>query len=148
MTISPRQLLPVALIVAATFVAWLAAPTPARTKPAAAALEDWETPKIQARDPARWIASIKQHKLWGAAEKSSDADAAHPGASVKPRWNLVGVAFQGGSPLAYISVGDKPSEPYRVGDQTPDGAKILKIEDDRLHLLANGKESILKIYRQ
>ncbi len=102
-------------------------------------------PATQAREPAKWIALIKRHKLWGATEESSSP--ANAGASEKRSWNLVGVTIQGGSTLAFISTGDNPSTPYRVGDQTPDGATILKIEEDRLHLLAHGKESILKIYR-
>jgi hypothetical protein len=145
--VTTRQLLPVALILAATLTAWMAATPapPARTGPDAAAQEAWEAPNIQAREPAKWIALIKQRQLWGPEGESADAAAS---AAAKQGWSIVGVAIQGRSATALISVGDNPSKPYQAGDSTPDGAKILKIEEDRLHVLSNGKESILEIYRQ
>jgi len=105
-------------------------------------------PKIQAREPAKWVASIKQHKLWGADADTEPAAKDAGAVQAQQDWSIVGVAIQGGSAFALISIGDKPSEQYRVGDKTPDGAKILQIEEDRLHLLTGGKESILEIYRK
>jgi hypothetical protein len=132
------------LILAAAVVAWMAAPFPARPKAGATAWEAWETPNIKPRETGKWIASIKQHQLWGAM---ASADSPAAGSAGKNGWRAVGVAMKGGDVFALISIGDKPSAPHRVGDATPDGAKIMKIEEDRLHLMTNGTPSVLKIYR-
>ena len=145
MTLPSRQLLPIGLILASALLAWTAAPSPAPPRLGAAAQEAWEAPTIPARQPAKWIAAIKRRQLWGA-----DGEAAEGGAGplAKPGWHIAGVAVQGRSAVALISVGDQPSRSYQAGDDTPDGAKILKIEEDRLRILDNGKERILEIYRQ
>lgn len=158
-SLSPRQLLPLVLLAAMGLLAWLAAPVPPPLKAGATAAEAWEMPKARPRELARWVAAIDQHRLWGggtAPASSSDVGGvdggggagAASGAGEKISWSLVGVVIQGDQAFTLVSVGDQPSRQYGAGDGLPDGSKILKIEEDRLHLLVNGKESILEIYRK
>jgi hypothetical protein len=131
------------LLATATTVAWFSAPSPALRHSGANLAEAWDLPKSPARESAKWIAAINQHKLWGVSMNNSQA-----GPSEEKGWGILGVVIHGDDAFALISVGGRPSEQYRVGDLTPDGAKILKIEEDRLHVLEAGKKSILEIYRK
>lgn len=148
MILNLRSSLPVALVLAASGVAWMSAPEPAPSRPGPAANEEaWELPRIQRREPAKWTAALMRHSLWG--EESPEAAAASAKATATNEWNIVGVVIEGSGAIALIRVGDKPSEKYRVGDTAPDGSKITRIEEDRLYLSNNGgSPSVLDIYRK
>lgn len=148
MTLNLRASLPVALVLAASGLAWVLAPEPAPSRSGPAANEEsWELPRIQRREPAKWTAALMRHSLWG--EESAEAAAASAKAAATFEWNIVGVMIEGNDVIALIRVGDKPSEKYRVGDAAPDGSKITRIEEDRLYLSNNGgSPSVLDIYRK
>jgi len=103
-------------------------------------------PALQTGDPAQWIATINQRKLWGGAAAAEQEAAGRPEA--EKDWSLVGVVIKGGDRFVLVSVGDDASKPYRIGDTLPNGAKILDIEEDRLRISTNAIHSVLEIYRK
>lgn len=153
MILTLKSLFPGLLVLAASAVAWLLAPVPIPSESGPVAAEAWTIPPIQRRDPPKWNAVFIKHDLWGGGSDagglvSGGAANAATAAATRATWRLMGVVIDGSDVFALIGVGDQPSKPYRVGDLTPDGGKILRIEEDRLHLLSQGAERVLEVYRK
>jgi hypothetical protein len=133
-----------ALILGSSGLAWTLAPAPVPPNDGPATGESWNLPQIQRREPAKWAAALGKNSLWG-------GEAAGPTGTVtagSAKWSITGTVIKGPEAFALIAVGDGPSKQYRVGDSIPDGAKILRIEEDRLHVTNNGAESVLEVYRK
>lgn len=154
MVFSKKYWLTAALVFAASTMGWVASPEPVQPKVGGAAPAEWAFPAIQRRDPAKWTATLRNHSLWGveagaeSAEAASVAAGAGTGTAGPAQWSIVGTVIEGQTAWVLISLGDQPSKPYRVGDSVPNVGKILRIEEDRLHLLADEAESVLEIYRK
>lgn len=155
MILTLKSLFPGLLVLTASAVAWLSAPVPIPSESGPVAAEAWTIPPIQRRDPPKWNAVFIRHDLWGGGSDPAGLAAGGmvngttaAGAAGRAAWRLMGVVVDGGDVFALIGVGDQPSKPYRVGDLTPDGGKILRIEEDRLHLLSQGAERVLEVYRK
>lgn len=154
MILTFKSLFPGLLVLAASAAAWLLAPVPILSESGPVAAEAWTIPPIQRRDPQKWNAAFIQHDLWGGGSSdpgglvSGGAANAATAAATHAVWHLMGVVVDGSDVFALISAGDQPSKPYRVGDLTPDGGKVLRIEEDRLHLLSQGAERVLEVFRK
>ncbi|WP_458504638.1 hypothetical protein [Methylomagnum sp.] len=107
--------------------------------------ESWSIPQIQRRDSPKWSTALARHSLWG---EDSGGLVNGEAAATNSEWSFMGVVIEGSDAFALIGVGGQPSKPYRVGDLTPDGGKIVRIDEDRLYLLSQGAERVLEVYRK
>lgn len=153
MTASRQYLFGAGLVLTASALAWVVAPTPAPVAPPNAAVESWEPPKAQHYDPVKWLSILRGHSLWGGSAEFEVAPGGAAGggrgrAAAAVAWSIVGVVIEGADAFVLISIGDEVSKPYKIGDSLPDGGKISRIEEDRLYYWANGSESVLEIYRK
>lgn len=129
------------LVVSCVVCAWLLAPAPtlpqARSQNAA---PDWSLPTHVAA--ATDSNSDAYRSLWGTvAQASADAPLN------EPDWHFSGVTQAGNERFVMISVTGQAMQMLKVGDVLPGGAKILKIDEDHLSLLLNGKHRRLDLFQ-
>lgn len=134
-------LLLVAAGVAAGWI-WKALPDPAAPRPAAATAEKWQLPTHAEPDHKKNAEAIVARNLWGAVVKAQDVPLNDP------EWRFAGVFRNGPERYVLISIDKKPAEMRKEGDTLPGGSKILKISEDNLCVLVNGKRRTLEVYRR
>lgn len=64
-----------------------------------------------------------------------------------PEWRFLGIVARGSERYVLIKIENQPELQLKVGDKLPGGSQILKIEDDSLCLLINGKKRKIGIYQ-
>lgn len=121
---------------------WMLAPGPQGVgfKPVE---ETWDMPKSQPIVlDSKVIDAIASRNLWG------EVQAAKPDEPPDIHWRFVGIGGSEKERAVLIQYLNKPVQILKVGDILPGGAKIMKIGEDRLCLLINGKRRALEIYRR
>lgn len=132
----------IALIVI-SYSEWLYAPAPTAPEPLPQAGEPWQLPQAPKAQREKAIEILNKTSLWG---KLPDAAAAR--SLNDPEWRFLGVVKNGPERFVMIQIEGQPEKRLTVNDNLPGGSKILKIEDDALCLLVNGKKRSLAIYKQ
>jgi len=143
MLTSSRVWLIVIALVVISFIEWLFAPAPATPGPLPQTGEPWHIPQAPKAQTEKALAILKQASLWG---KLPDAAASKP--LNDPAWRFLGIVKNGPQRFVMIQIEGQPERMLTVSDRLPGGSRILKIEDDTLCLLINGKKRSLPIYRQ
>lgn len=124
-------------------VEWLYVPLPPAPKKAATlAVEPWQLPPLARQEPDKALDTLKKSSLWG---KLPEVEAAKP--LNDPEWRFMGIVAAGAERLLIIKVEGQPEKTLKVNDLLPGGSKILKIEEDRICILINGKKRSLGIYK-
>lgn len=130
------------LTVLTGYVSWMYAPAPPEPKSLRTVAEPWvlyQEPKAQAEKAQ---AILIKKSLWG---KLPDAEA--PASLNDPEWRFLGIVTNGPERFVLIKVDGQPEQRLTINDRLPGGGKIMKIENDKLCLLINGKRRSLGIYR-
>ncbi|MDP2199695.1 MAG: type II secretion system protein N [Sulfurimicrobium sp.] len=130
-----------ALGVAAGWI-WKAIPEPKVPGSAAVAAEQWELPAEAEGDLKQSATVITERNLWGTVVAAKDMPLNDP------EWRFAGVVRNGEEYYVLISIDNKPAEIRKIGDTLPGGSKILKISEDRICILIEGKRRALGIYRR
>jgi hypothetical protein len=149
------------LVLGVLWLIWLAAPGPlAPTGPATLGETPWALPAPRPGDPRKSVAAITQRNLWGKVQSVAEEPQG------EPRWRLVGVVRKDKHDFVLVGFdsaaavprpatpGAAPPKPrlriesLGIGDELPGGAKILKIEQDRLCILISGVSRALPIRSQ
>ncbi len=132
-------LLGLALIAA---LMWYITPTPMPPAIATAPDDNWKLPDLVKDQTTKYVDLVVARNFWGEVVPTQ------AGSTGKPEWRFAGVMTNGAERSLLISIDNKPAEVLQVGGQLPGGSKILKISEDRLCILINGKKRMLPIYRQ
>ncbi len=130
----------VLLMMFAAGVSWWLAPEPQPRPRAQAGEEAWKLPVVSRSDSERAIAAIVAANLWGSVQTSAEASLNDPD------WRFSGVTVSGQEKLVLLAIDGQPMRPLKAGDELPGGAKILKINNDHLCLLINGKKRKLDLF--
>lgn len=123
-------------------VIWQRLPEPEAPKSLTVVAEPWRLPTLPETDLRKSAETITAKNLWGAVIPAQQVPLNDP------EWHFVGAVKNGPEHYVLIRVEQNPVETLKVGDSLPGGAKILKIGEDRLCVLVNGKKRALGIYRQ
>ena len=131
-----------ALIVVLSVIAWWLAPAPAPAKMMSATPADrWELPSAGLSGTARAASAVDSATLWGTVQTVADIPLNDP------EWHFSGVTQNGQEKSVMISVAGQPLQTLKAGEVLPGGAKILKVDDDHLSLLINGKKRKLDLFQ-
>lgn len=130
-----------ALGVAAGWI-WKALPEPGISGAAAIKAEQWELPTEIETDSKKSAVAITERNLWGTVVTAKDMPLNDP------EWRFAGVVRDGEENYVLISMNKQPAEIRKIGDTLPGGSKILKISEDRICILIEGKRRALGIYRR
>ncbi len=132
----------VALIVVLSLIAWWLVPAPAPAKVTPATLADrWELPSFTLSATARAASGVDTATLWGTVQAVADIPLNDP------EWHFSGVTQNGQEKSVMISVAGQPLQTLKAGEYLPGGAKILRVDDDHLSLLINGKKRKLDLFQ-
>lgn len=133
-----------ALLLLAAVLSWWLAPSPQAPTPSRTQDTSWRLPARASGHAAKSaeasVATIAAANLWGTVPAASTE------ALIAPDWRFSGVAVNGQEKLVMIMVAGQTMKTLKAGDQLPGGAKILKINDDHLCLLINGKKRKLDVF--
>ncbi|OIR06759.1 hypothetical protein GALL_110070 [mine drainage metagenome] len=130
-----------ALLVLAGYVEWLLAPTPPAPRALRRAAEPWVLPPIRKAQPEQAMALLNKTSLWGKLPAVEAAKSAND-----PEWHFLGIATNGSERYVLIKMEGQPEQRLTINDKLPGGSKILKIENDTLCILIDGKKRRLGIY--
>ena len=97
-------------------------------------------PRRAEKSAEKSVAAIAAANLWGTVQTAAAESL------IAPQWRFSGVAANGQEKLVMITVEGQPAQTLRVRDQLPGGATILRIDDDHLCLLINGKKRKLDLF--
>lgn len=136
---SVRTLWTLAALCAALAVAWMALRTPPpvpKAEPRPPAQVVLPPLRSAAPDPATALAELATSTMWGPRARRTDAAASAPGDAPEPAWYLSGVFGQAGQRVLVVrfEAQARPALQLRVGQRLPDGARIEKIEIDRVQV--------------
>lgn len=123
------------LAILATIICWFGAPEPAQPRTQPHITEPWSIPKPIEHDSESAIEAINARNLWGTV--------AAAGALKEPEWHVLGIATNGTDRFILLSFEGKPVEMLKTGDTLPDGAKILKIENNRFFVITTEKKKLV-----
>jgi hypothetical protein len=115
-----------ALIFVIAASSWFAAPGPATTTAIAPPEAAWSLPQIAQRDGRKTLETINTRNLFGTAIAEVRKE---------PEWRVLGIAMSGAERFVLLSHEDKPVATLKIGDALPDGAKIIRIERDRIFVM-------------
>ena len=122
-----------ALSIIAAIICGLGAPEPAQPRAFPQTAEPWNLPKAVEHDSKQSIDAINAHNFWGTIKVE---------AAKEPEWHISGIARSGAEQFILVAKEGGPTEILKVGDALPDGAKIVKIEDDRVFVITPDKKKI------
>lgn len=126
--------------VAAAFAEWLLVPSPPQLKPRVPTEESWELAQLPKVQPKIAVEVLNRVSLWGKLPE--------PGEEKPLEWRFLGMVTNGQERYVLIKIAGQPEQQLKAGDTLPGGSKILKIEDDILSLLVNGKKRSIGIYQK
>ena len=121
--------------------AWRYAPAPPEPKLLRTATEPWvlyQEPKL---DIEKEQAILLKSNLWA---KLPEVEAEKP--RIDPAWRFLGIVTNGPEHFVLIKIDGQPEQRLAINDKLPGGSKIIKIENDKLCVLINGKKRTLEIY--
>ncbi len=130
-----------ALLATAGVAEWLLAPVPPAPRALHRSAEPWVLPQSYMAQTEQARAILDKTALWG---KLPAVEAAKP--SGDPEWHFLGIATNGKERYVLIKVDGQPEQRLTINDKLPGGSKILKIENDSLCILIDGKKRRLGIY--
>ena len=130
-----------ALLATAGVAEWLLAPAPPAPRALHRSAEPWALPQSYMAQTEQARAILDKTALWG---KLPAVEAAKP--SGDPEWHFLGIATNGKERYVLIKVDGQPEQRLTINDKLPGGSKILKIENDSLCILIDGKKRRLDIY--
>lgn len=126
---------------------WVAAftllPAPEVPAPVARPVERWDLPaQPERRNLDAAATAFARSPLWGAG---STADAQAPREDT--RWAVAGIFMRGGEAVRAVVrfAAAKPTQTLAVGDELPDGSKIVTIEPSRVCAVKNRKRECLSV---
>jgi len=142
MSISSRAwLVFLGLLTVIGYAAWWLAPIPPEPKPARITAEPWTLPQAQKTQSNKALETLNKASLWG---KLPEIETAKP--LNDPEWRFVGIVTNGSERFVLINVDGQVEQRLAMNDKLPAGSKILKIQNDSLCILINGKRRSLGIY--
>ena len=100
-------------------------------------------PEYNSTDVKKAIETVQSRSFWGIV-----AVAAPEGPTKDPEWRFVGTGGDGKDRYVMIQIEGQPVSTLKTGDQLPGGAKILRVDDDRLCLLVSGRKRVLDLNRK
>jgi hypothetical protein len=130
-------------ICAVSYGAWTNAPLPEKQTAKAVADEPWKLPGDEAYDPKPATETLVLSGLWG---KAIEKAASEP--PIDASWVFLGAMARGKESYVIVQVLNKPPQQLAVGSELPGGSKILKIENNLVQILVNGKKQSLSIYAE
>lgn len=136
------RLIFLALLILLGYAEWLISPAPPASKKMRLADESWELPRLLDAQTGRALEILKKKSLWG---KLPESGAVAP--PVNLEWHILGIAMNGAERFVLVKREGQAEQSLHVNDMLPGGSKILKIEQDRICLLVNGKKRSLGIYK-
>lgn len=144
MTGTFRILVPAILIMA--LATWFMAPAPQPTSRHMRRDETWKLPVPHQSNAEKTAAALNAYNLWGIINPSSGGGGEEESIN-PPEWRISGIAGNGDEKTVLVSIAGKPVQFLKTGDELPGGAKILKIHEDRLCILLNGRKFTLVIFQ-
>ncbi len=130
------------IIITTGYVEWIISPAPPVPKKMHLADEPWELPRLAEVQAGKALEILNRKSLWG---KLPEKEAAAP--PKNPEWHILGIVVNGAESFVLIKKEGQAEQSLRVNDMLPGGSKILKIEQDRICLLINGKKRSLGIHK-
>ena len=130
-----------ALLATAGVAEWLFAPAPPAPRALRKTAEPWVLPQIYMTQTVQAEAILDKTALWGKLPAVETAKS-----SGDPEWHFLGIATNGKERYVLIKVDGQPEQRLTINDKLPGGSKILKIENDSLCILIDGKKRRLGIY--
>ncbi len=133
------------LLTLAAGLSWWFAPGPPARQPAqgqdASLALPAEAPSRADNSAEKSVAAIVTANLWGTVQSAAAVESL-----IAPEWRFSGIAVNGQEKLVMITIEGQPVQALKVRDQLPGGATILRIDDDHLCLLINGKKRKLDLF--
>lgn len=130
----------VLVLIAVAFAEWLLVPSPPLPGTQAPAEEPWKLAQLPKAQPKSAVEVLNRVSLWG---KLPEPEAQKP-----LEWRFLGVVAHGKERYVLIKIEGQPEQQLKVGDTLPGGSRILKIEDDALGLLTNGRKHSVGIHQK
>ena len=130
-------------VIGAGILQWIIIPAPQLPPPTRQPEAAWQPPAGQRPRPQKASELLRNAELWG---KLPETEAERTLAD--PPWRFLGIVRNGAQRFVMIKIEGQPEQSLTVNDTLPGGSKILKIEDDALCLLINGKQRRLPIHKQ
>ena len=118
-------------------------PPPGVSRPRAT---EWRLPERHKDYPVKSALIVTARNLWGIIA-GSPGSVLSKGPLNPPEWRFAGADINGTEQNVLISIAGNPVQFLKEGDQLPGGATILKIHEDRLCILLNGKKRTLAIFQ-
>jgi hypothetical protein len=137
-----------ALLALGVAAGWLRAAEPPDLSGFKAPPETWKEPALRHIDPAKALATLTQHAIWGDSGPGAAAEAEK---SATPEWKLSGIVSQKGSPVAVILL-PEPGKPaprvqyIKIGEQLPDGSHLVDIARTAITVAGDGGERQVKLF--
>jgi hypothetical protein len=128
------------LVVLAAGLSWWFAPAPPAAHTAKRPAAPLTLPGEAPVHPEKSVAAIVSANLWGTVQ---------PGAAeslIAPEWRFSGLVENGEEKMVMITVDGQSVRALKVRDQLPGGATILRIANDHLCLLINGRKRKLDLF--
>jgi len=122
-----------ALIFIAAVTCWFGTPAPMQPDFTPLAADAWDLPQLTEHDSNQAISAINARNLWGSVVAEAPKE---------PEWHVLGIAMSGAERFILLAQEGKPFQTLRVGDELPDGTKIVQIEKDRFSVLSADKKKI------
>lgn len=125
-------------------LSWRLAPEPPAWQPAQRQDASLALPPVAhsraEKSAEKSVATIVAANLWGSVQTTAAESL------IAPEWRFSGVAANGQEKLVMITIEGQSVQALKVRDQLPGGATILRIGDDHLCLLINGKKRKLDLF--
>ena len=121
---------------------WHMLPEPTAPGQLPLAAEKWVMPAEVEPDFEEAVDTIATRNVWGTVVAAKDISLNDP------EWRIAGVIMNDPEKFVLIKKDAEPAELLKVGDTLPGGSKILKISEDSLCILVNGKRRKLETYRR
>ncbi len=135
------KLMLLSFLIVTGYITWGIAPAPPETKPTLQSnVEPWSLPTITKAQPEKNVEILNKKSLWG-----NLPDKVNEKPLIDPEWRVLGIVTNGPDRFVLIKVEGQSEQRLGINDKLPGGSKILKIEEDRICLLLNGKKRILGI---
>ncbi len=132
----------IALLILIGYIEWLYLPAPPLPKSLPAPAEPWQLPSVPKVQSAKALEVLSKTSLWG---KLPEVEASKP--LTDPPWRFLGIVTNGAERFVLIKTEGLPEKRLAVDDSLPGGSKIIRIDNDSICILINGKKRSLGIYR-
>lgn len=132
------------LLALAALAEWQFVSIPQVSRTFAPAQEEWGLPQISKNQPEKALEILTRTSPWGKLPKPGEQPLLN-------EWRFLGIITVGAERhvlIKLLNMEGQPEQQLKAGDTLPGGSKILKIKDDSLDLLVEGKKRNIEIYQR